>query len=154
MSGQSGSKPRLTQNGREFFMQNGKIRTSLLFLDCRQVLVPDSSSTSPPYRTSSSTSSKSSHYSEVTSRHREIGARFKPNNPKTQHNKKDEQQSRHSGRPSSRDLPEWLQEFADNLENTETPVLAHVSQDSDSEHSTRVVSKSRKHSDFTHFPED
>ena len=53
----------------------------------------------------------------------------------------------------SRDLREWLQEFPDNLENTEMPVLRTFS-DSDSEHSTRVVSQSRKHSIFTHFPKD
>ena len=40
-----------------------------------------------------------------------------------------------------RDLPEWLEEFADNLEDTEAPVPAHVSQDSDSERLTIVVSK-------------
>ena len=31
-----------------------------------------------------------------------------------------------------RDLPEWLEEFTDNPEDTETPVPAHVSQDSGS----------------------
>ena len=34
------------------------------------------------------------------------------------------------------------------------PVPAHISQDSDSEHPTRVVSKSKKHSIFAHFPKD
>ena len=33
-------------------------------------------------------------------------------------------------------------------------VLAHISKDSDSEHPTRVVSKSRKRSICTHFPKD
>ena len=32
-----------------------------------------------------------------------------------------------------RDLPEWLQDFTENLEDTETPVPAHGSHDSDSE---------------------
>ena len=36
-----------------------------------------------------------------------------------------------------RDLPEWLEEFTDNLEDTETPVPAHVSQDSESERPTK-----------------
>ena len=31
---------------------------------------------------------------------------------------------------------------------------AHISQDSDSERPTKVVSKSRKHSIYTHFPKD
>ena len=52
------------------------------------------------------------------------------------------------------DPPEWLEEFTDNLEDTEMPVPAHISQDSDSGRLTKVVSKSRKHSIFIHFPED
>ena len=42
-----------------------------------------------------------------------------------------------------RDLPEWLEEFTDNLEDTEVPALANTSHDSDSELSTKVAS--RKH---------
>ena len=34
------------------------------------------------------------------------------------------------------------------------PVPAQISQDSDSELPTKVVSKSRKHSIYTHFPKD
>ena len=45
-----------------------------------------------------------------------------------------------------RDLPEWLEELGDNLEDTEMPAPARSSQDSDSELLTKVVSKSRKHS--------
>ena len=47
------------------------------------------------------------------------------------------------------DLPEWLEEFTENLEDTEMPVPAHISQDSDSEHPTKVVTKSRRHSIYT-----
>ena len=50
-----------------------------------------------------------------------------------------------------RDLPEWMEDFTDHLEDTETPVPAHVSQDSDSERPTKVGSKSRKHSIFITF---
>ena len=32
-----------------------------------------------------------------------------------------------------RDLPEWLEAFTENLEDTEVPALAHTSHDSDSE---------------------
>ena len=53
-----------------------------------------------------------------------------------------------------RDLPEWLEEFTDNQEDTEMPVPAHISRDSDSERRTKVVSKSRKHNIFVHFPKD
>ena len=51
-----------------------------------------------------------------------------------------------------RDLPELLAEFTDNLEDTQVHAPAHISQDSDSESLTKVVSKSRKHSVCTHFP--
>ena len=55
-----------------------------------------------------------------------------------------------------RDLPDWLEEFTENLEDKEVPALrdtpANTSQDSDSERSTKLVS--RKHSIFTHFPKD
>ena len=53
-----------------------------------------------------------------------------------------------------RDLPEWLEEFTDDLEDTEILVPAHISRDPDSDHPTRVVLKSGKHSIFTHFPND
>ena len=46
------------------------------------------------------------------------------------------------------------EEFTDNLEGTEVPAPAHISQDSDSERHTNVVSKSRKHGVETHFPKD
>ena len=49
-----------------------------------------------------------------------------------------------------RDLPEWSEEFRDNLEDTEVPALANTSQDSDSEHPSKVAS--RKHRLHTHFP--
>ena len=51
-----------------------------------------------------------------------------------------------------RDLPEWSEEFTDNLENAEMPAPAHISQDSDSERRTEVAL--RKHSIKTHFPKD
>ena len=52
----------------------------------------------------------------------------------------------------SRDLPEWLDEFTDNLEDTEVPAHAHISQDSDSERHPKLAS--RKHSIRTHIPKD
>ena len=51
-----------------------------------------------------------------------------------------------------RDLSEWLEEFTDNLEDTEVPSPANTSHDPDSERPAKVVS--RKHSIFTHFPKD
>ena len=53
-----------------------------------------------------------------------------------------------------RDLPEWLEEFTDDLEEAELHAPAHISQDSDSEHPSKVVSKSGKHNIYIHFPKD
>ena len=50
-----------------------------------------------------------------------------------------------------RDLPVRLEEFTDNLQDTEP---AYISQDSVSERPTNVGSKSRKQSNFSHFPKD
>ena len=46
------------------------------------------------------------------------------------------------------DLPEWLEEFADNLEDAEMPSPAYISHDSDSEHPTKVAPI------HTYFPKD
>ena len=43
---------------------------------------------------------------------------------------------------------------SDNLEEAELHAPAHISQDSDSEHPSKVVSKSGKHSIYIHFPKD
>ena len=53
-----------------------------------------------------------------------------------------------------RDLPEWLEKFTDNLEDTEVLAPAHISQDSDSERPAKVASKSRRHSICIHFPKN
>ena len=52
-------------------------------------------------------------------------------------------------------IPDWLQPFTDNLEDLETHVPAHSSdrENSDSEGAANVVTN-RKHSIYTHFPED
>ena len=47
------------------------------------------------------------------------------------------------------DLPFWLQDFTDDLILTGAQAPAHISQDSDSELSTKVATKSRKHSIFS-----
>ena len=72
-----------------------------------------------------------------------------PQKTKTQVKERDDNQDSDN---RLRDLPEWLEESTDNLEDTEVHAPAHISHDSDSEHPTRMVSKSRKHSTYTHFP--
>ena len=55
-----------------------------------------------------------------------------------------------------RDLPEWLEEFAENLEDKEVPASrgtpANTAQDSGSERPLKV--ESLKHSIYSHFPKD
>ena len=73
--------------------------------------------------------------------------------PKTQN----QNEKRDDGKKSDdclADLPEWLEEFTDNLGDTELPASAHSSQESDLEHPMKVATKSRKHSINTHFPKD
>ena len=52
------------------------------------------------------------------------------------------------------DLPEWLEEFKENLVDTELLASAHSSQESDPEHPTKVATKSWMHNIYTHFPKD
>ena len=60
---------------------------------------------------------------------------------KKKHNKNKKESNNQATGDRLRDLPGWLQEFTDNIEDTETPVLADVPQDSESERSAKVVSK-------------
>ena len=57
-------------------------------------------------------------------------------------NKKKKRDGSRDADDSLRDLPEWLEEFTDNPEDTEVHAPAHISQDSDSESPTKAVSKS------------
>ena len=70
-------------------------------------------------------------------------------NPKQRDEKRDDNRDSDD---RLRHLPEWLEEFTDNLEVTEVLAPAHISQDSGSERLTNVAP--RKHSMFTHFPND
>ena len=52
----------------------------------------------------------------------------------------------------SEGIPEWLEDFTENLQITEIPAAADISHDSDPERPTKGAS--RKHSIHTHFPKD
>ena len=71
--------------------------------------------------------------------------------PETQ-DKKKKRDNNQASEDRLRDLPEWLVEFTENLEDAQVPAPAHASHDSDSERPLKVVS--RKHSIYTHFPKD
>ena len=47
-----------------------------------------------------------------------------------------------------------MEEFGENLIDTELPAPAHSCRESDLEHPTKMATKSRKHSIHTHFPKD
>ena len=71
--------------------------------------------------------------------------------PKTQ-DKKKRRDNNQASEERLRDLPEWLVEFTENLEDAQVPAPAHASHDSDSERPFKVAT--RKHSIYTHFPKD
>ena len=74
--------------------------------------------------------------------------------PKTQ-NKNRKRDDRKKLDDPLADLPEWLEEFKENLVDTDLPASAHhSSRESDPEPPTKVATKSRKHSIYTHFPKD
>ena len=126
----SGQKTTVDQRGEENYMQNGQFRTSC----CSRVVIQ--------FWYQFVFNIDTAHLVQPQS-----DARDRPNNPKP----------KDGNRVSDdrlRDLPEWLEEFTDNQEDTELPVSAHISQDSDSERPAKVASKSRKHSIYTHFPKD
>ena len=50
------------------------------------------------------------------------------------------------------DLPEWLEDFTENLEDTKVPASANIPHDSDSERPMKVAL--RMHSIYAHFPKD
>ena len=80
-------------------------------------------------------------------KHRETEAIFEKS--KNKNRKKGNNQATRS---RLRDLPEWLEEFTENFEDTEVPALANTSHGSDSERPAKVAT--RKHSIGTHIPKD
>ena len=61
-------------------------------------------------------------------------------------NKNEKMGNNQATRSRLRDLPVWLQEFTEKLEDTDVPAPANTSHDSDSEHLAKVAT--RKHSIF------
>ena len=64
--------------------------------------------------------------------------------PKTPNRRKKRDNRRNSDDPLA-DLLEWLEEFKENLVDTDLPASAHSSQESDLERPTKVATKLRKH---------
>ena len=64
-----------------------------------------------------------------------------PQKPKTKNNKRD---GSRDADDRLRDLPEWLEDFTDNLEATELHASAHSSPKSDLENTTTVATGARR----------
>ena len=131
----SGQQPRVTKKS----VQNEQFRTS-----CCSISGTSSSSTSILQD-----SSLSGPASDRSDEHAPGNLRDTDEIIQNQNKKRDD-----SGDPDVRlrDLSERMKEFIDHLEDTELPPSAHVSQDSDSERPTNVISKSRKHLYFYWLP--
>ena len=121
----SGQKPRLTQNGSEFLCKT-EYFVPLVVPGLSSSSGTSSSSTSPP-QDSSSTSSSSPELQRS-----DLQAPGDRRDSTTSQNKNKKESNKQATGDRLGDLPEWLEDFADNLEDTEAPVPAHVSQDSGS----------------------
>ena len=128
-------------------MQNGHLRTS----SCSRVVIqPVLVPVPPQHRHRRTYPHQVQPQSDVTIRLHETVAR-KTQQPKTKRNRGMTVEIRTT---RLRDLPECLEVFTVNPEDTEVLAPAHSSQDSGSERPPKVVSKSRKRSIYTHFPKD
>ena len=134
----SGQKPRLTKE--------------VMTIMCKTenfvpLAVPGLSATSGSNSSSTSTLQDFSSTSPAEERSDDlVPGRSSGSLPKTQNQNK----KRNGNRDSNDRLrypPEWLEEFTDNLEDTEVSAPVHISQNSDSERPTKVVS--RKHRIFS-----
>ena len=98
-------------------------------------------------------SASSSSSGPVLERNDEMAPGTRCDHSKTHNKNKKRDDKKNSDNPVA-DLPKWLEEFKENLVDTELHASAHSSQDSDSGHRTKVATKSRKHSIYSHFPKD
>ena len=135
MSGPAVKKPWLTQKWEINSVQDCKM-SFLLLSQGSSSSSASSSSTSLPKDSSSTSPSPARLRSDDT-------LSQASGNRSSKKKKKDNIQATRS---RLRDLPEWLEEFTDYLENAEVPALANISEDSDPERPAKVAT--RKHSIF------
>ena len=153
----SGQEPRLTNNGKNIICKTD---------NCVPLVIPRSSVNSE----SSSSPTSQPHESLRPEADQACGNRAAPSSPSgSVFERSDEQGTRaisEHPQPNEKrddqkdadeplaDLPFWSEDFKDNLVDTELPAPAHSSRESDLEHPAEVVTKSRKHSIYTHFLRD
>ena len=132
MSGPAVKKPHLTKHGKNLSCQTENF-VPLVVLGLSSNSGTSSSSASPPQDSSSTSSSRATERSDDQA----------PGNCRDSPKSQNKIQKRDNNRASGdrlRDLPEWLEEFTENLEDTEVPAPAHLSHDSVSERPTKVAS--------------
>ena len=138
----SGRTPHLTMR-RKGFHARRKMSCLLLSQDCGQA--PAQVRLLHRFRKTHQVPFRVQHVHEVTNMRRETDAIL----PQPETKEKNIQQAAGN---RLRDLPEWLEEFTDNLEDAEVQELANTSHGSDSNRPTKVTS--RNHCIYTHFPTD
>ena len=133
----SGQKRRLTKEGKTIVCKTDNF-VPLVVPGLSSISGAGSSSTSPS-QDSSSTSSSTCPSPTLERSDEAASVNWCETHPET----KTKIQKRDGNRDSDnrlRDLPEWLEEITDNLEDTKALATAQISQDSDSERSTKVAS--------------
>ena len=125
----SGQEPHLTKDGKDIICKTENF-VPLVVFGLPSSSSTSSSSTSPPQGSSSSLNPSNSRRNQGAPGNWRKGA----------------------ARTRLQDLPEWLEDFTENLEDAEVPALAEISHDSESECPIKVAS--RKHSIYVHFPKD
>ena len=145
MSGSAVKHHTVDQREEGNYMQNGQLRTSCCSRVIHQFWQQLSSSTSTLQGLSST--SPAQERSDGLAPGGWSGSPSKPKKIKKRDGNRDSDDR-------LRDLPVWWEEFTDNLEDTGVHAQAHFSRDSDSERTTKVVTKSRTHSRKSHFPKD
>ena len=143
----SGQKPRLTKEEKTIVCKTDNFVP---------LVVPGLSTSSGSNSSSTSTSQDLSLTSPAQERSDGLAPREWCGSPFKNPEQKKKRDGSRDADDRLRDLPEWLEEFTDNLEDTELHAPAHISQDSDIGTSCESgqKSKSRKHSIYTHFPKD
>ena len=140
----SGQKPHLTKQGQRILCKTENF-APLVVPGLSSSSGTSSSSTSPPQDSSSTSSSPATDRSDEP-----VTGNWRETNPITPIQNKKRNGNQDLDR--LRDLPERLEEFTDNPEDTEVPAPANISQDSNAERPAKVAS--RKHSIYTHLPKD
>ena len=145
----SGQKPHLTKLGKRILCKTENVRTSLLSWDCRQILVPPRLLHRD--RRTHQARLQVQQQSEVTMEHQENWR----DTPKTQNNNKKRDNDGALQDTDCETFQEWSRGGSQKIAKIQKCLRPHTFlRTHDSERPTKVVSKSRKHSIYTHFPKD